>query len=280
MFRKPMLSGPFILKPIAPRVWSPSGGSTLITSAPRSASSMQANGPAMTWLTSSTRMPCSGRCFDSLISRFLCRSSGLCDRATTLDVVSGFLPPLSPTDQAAARMTGSCLVSRLAKPGRDCRLRGSAEQLGHDVAQRLLLSVPLDAGEDVAALVPVDLELGRCKRFFGMKTAQNIGRHQADAEAMTHHCEHGVEAADGEIVREQPPAAAIRALHRGQNRRALAEAHDGEIENIVDADRVVTKLEMRTAIDQHQPVLLVRGFREVQKAAFLFVDAHVDHFIA
>ena len=38
-----MLSGPFILKPIAPRVWSPpSGGSIFTTSAPRSASSMQA----------------------------------------------------------------------------------------------------------------------------------------------------------------------------------------------------------------------------------------------
>ena len=43
MFRKPRLSAPFILKPIAPRVWSPlPGGSILITSAPRSPSSMQA----------------------------------------------------------------------------------------------------------------------------------------------------------------------------------------------------------------------------------------------
>jgi hypothetical protein len=43
MFRKPRLSSPFILKPMEPRVWSPPlGGSILITSAPRSASSMQA----------------------------------------------------------------------------------------------------------------------------------------------------------------------------------------------------------------------------------------------
>src|SRR5690554_3030195 len=68
MFRKPMLSGPFILNPMAPRVWSPVGGSTLMTSAPMSASSMQAKGPAMTWLTSRTRMPFSGRLFAVFIS--------------------------------------------------------------------------------------------------------------------------------------------------------------------------------------------------------------------
>ena len=56
-----MLSAPFILKPMEPRVWSPApGGSILITSAPRSASSMQAYGPAITWLMSSTRTPARG----------------------------------------------------------------------------------------------------------------------------------------------------------------------------------------------------------------------------
>src|SRR3954467_415040 len=62
MFRKPMESGPFILNPIEPRVWSPPpGGSILITSAPRSPSSMHAYGPAMTWLMSSTRTPARGK---------------------------------------------------------------------------------------------------------------------------------------------------------------------------------------------------------------------------
>lgn len=62
MFRNPMLSLPFILNPIAPRVWSPvPGGSILITFAPMSARSMVQNGPAMTWLTSSTRKWDNGR---------------------------------------------------------------------------------------------------------------------------------------------------------------------------------------------------------------------------
>ena len=62
MLMKPRLSSPFSLKPIALRDWSPpSGGSTLITSAPMSPSSMQQKGPAMTWLRSRTRRPLSGR---------------------------------------------------------------------------------------------------------------------------------------------------------------------------------------------------------------------------
>src|SRR3569623_577024 len=61
MLRKPMESGPFILNPIEPRVWSPEpGGSILITSAPRSPSSMHAYGPAITWLMSRTRTPARG----------------------------------------------------------------------------------------------------------------------------------------------------------------------------------------------------------------------------
>src|SRR5262245_11048543 len=44
-----------------PRVWSPSPGrSTLMTSAPRSASSSPAEGPAMMWPSSRTRSPSSG----------------------------------------------------------------------------------------------------------------------------------------------------------------------------------------------------------------------------
>ena len=43
------------------RVWSPlSGGSILITSAPMSPSSIEQNGPAITWLTSKTRTPARG----------------------------------------------------------------------------------------------------------------------------------------------------------------------------------------------------------------------------
>src|SRR4051812_44962537 len=53
--RKPPLSAPLRRKPMARRVWSPvPGGSTFTTSAPMSPSSMQQNGPAMTWLTSRT----------------------------------------------------------------------------------------------------------------------------------------------------------------------------------------------------------------------------------
>src|SRR5712671_2340930 len=50
--------------PTAPgicRVESPAGGSTLITSAPRSARIMAQNGPAITCVTSSTRRPVSAR---------------------------------------------------------------------------------------------------------------------------------------------------------------------------------------------------------------------------
>src|SRR5579864_3325144 len=244
-----------------------------------SAISMQANGPAMTWLTSSTRIPCSGRCFESVTSSLLCRSSES-NRSAWSGVASGFLTSLSATDQAAARMPGAWLVSRIAKPGGAHRLGRSAEKLAHYVAQGLLLSVPLDAGQDVAAVVPVALELGRRKRFFGMETAQDVGRHQAHTQAMAHHGQHGVETADGEIVGEQPPAAAVRALHGGQDRGALTETHDREIEDIVDSDGSVGKLEMRAVIDQHQAVLLVRGLREIQEAAFLLVDADVDHFVA
>src|SRR5262249_18804445 len=39
------------------RVWSPSSGSTLMTSAPWSASSMVQNGPASIWVRSTMRMP-------------------------------------------------------------------------------------------------------------------------------------------------------------------------------------------------------------------------------
>src|SRR4051812_27535024 len=48
--------------PTAPGIWrveSPARGSTLITSAPRSASSIAAYGPAITCVTASTRMPAS-----------------------------------------------------------------------------------------------------------------------------------------------------------------------------------------------------------------------------
>src|SRR3546814_6467588 len=81
MFRKPMLSGPFILNPMAPRVWSPVGGSTLMTSAPISARSMQANGPAMTWLTSKTRMPFRGRLFPVVILAIRANVGGTYDLA-------------------------------------------------------------------------------------------------------------------------------------------------------------------------------------------------------
>ncbi len=42
------------------RMLSPSGGSTLMISAPMSPSSMVHSGPAIIWVRSSTRMPCSG----------------------------------------------------------------------------------------------------------------------------------------------------------------------------------------------------------------------------
>src|SRR5207248_11554090 len=48
--------------PTAPGIWrveSPAGGSILITSAPRSASSIAQKGPAITCVTSSTRSPSS-----------------------------------------------------------------------------------------------------------------------------------------------------------------------------------------------------------------------------
>src|SRR5258706_2952431 len=57
--------------PTAPgicRVESPAGGSILITSAPRSASSIEQNGPAMTCVTSSTRSPFSAEEDDVVIS--------------------------------------------------------------------------------------------------------------------------------------------------------------------------------------------------------------------
>src|SRR5450756_831673 len=47
-------------KPTLARVRSPSGGSTLMTSAPRSASTMLHDGPITVWPNSSTRMPESG----------------------------------------------------------------------------------------------------------------------------------------------------------------------------------------------------------------------------
>ena len=51
------------------RVTSPSGGSTLITSAPRSARSIVASGPARTVEQSATRMPASGPVGASLMTR-------------------------------------------------------------------------------------------------------------------------------------------------------------------------------------------------------------------
>src|SRR6476661_4666403 len=53
--------------PEPPGIWrveSPVGGSTLITSAPRSASSIAQNGPAMTCVTSRTRIPASAAAVD------------------------------------------------------------------------------------------------------------------------------------------------------------------------------------------------------------------------
>jgi hypothetical protein len=44
-------------EPSSRRVLSPSMGSTLITSAPRSASSMPQVGPMTMWVNSTTRMP-------------------------------------------------------------------------------------------------------------------------------------------------------------------------------------------------------------------------------
>src|SRR5689334_8637087 len=65
--RKPPLSSPFRRKPIARRVWSPMpGGSTLMTSAPMSPSSMQQKGPAITWLTSRTLRWDRGRVMEGL----------------------------------------------------------------------------------------------------------------------------------------------------------------------------------------------------------------------
>src|SRR6476661_8337133 len=51
----------------APGIWrveSPDGGSILITSAPRSASSIAQNGPAITCVTSRTRIPASAAAVD------------------------------------------------------------------------------------------------------------------------------------------------------------------------------------------------------------------------
>src|SRR5689334_24025345 len=47
-------------KPTLARVRSPSSGSTLMTSAPRSASTMEHEGPMTVWPISSTRIPASG----------------------------------------------------------------------------------------------------------------------------------------------------------------------------------------------------------------------------
>ena len=48
-------------EPISLRVLSPPGGSTLITSAPRSPKIMPQVGPITMWVNSTTRMPSSGR---------------------------------------------------------------------------------------------------------------------------------------------------------------------------------------------------------------------------
>src|SRR4249919_1650576 len=48
-------------EPIRRRVLSPPGGSTLITSAPRSPKIMPQVGPITMWVNSTTRMPLSGR---------------------------------------------------------------------------------------------------------------------------------------------------------------------------------------------------------------------------
>src|SRR5687767_4708732 len=60
--RNGALSSPFICnrRPPIARERSPSGGSTLMTSAPRSASNIVQNGPAMTCDRSTTRTPSSG----------------------------------------------------------------------------------------------------------------------------------------------------------------------------------------------------------------------------
>src|SRR5262245_43039819 len=60
MLQKPGLSVPRL--PAIVRVVSPSGGSTLTTSAPRSPRSIVQNGPAITWVASRTRTP-SRACF-------------------------------------------------------------------------------------------------------------------------------------------------------------------------------------------------------------------------
>src|SRR5689334_7917544 len=54
-------------KPTAPRVRSPSGGSTLITSAPIPARISEHDGPMTVWPSSSTRMPSSGNGFVALL---------------------------------------------------------------------------------------------------------------------------------------------------------------------------------------------------------------------
>jgi hypothetical protein len=56
-------------KPSSRRVESPLAGSTLITSAPRSARIRPAVGPMMVWQNSSTRMPASGAVSFVFVSR-------------------------------------------------------------------------------------------------------------------------------------------------------------------------------------------------------------------
>src|SRR5437773_6573342 len=66
---------------------SPAGGSTLTTSAPRSARIIAQNGPAITCVTSSTRNPASAFCSGAATFRLYCEGGVIVHRAH--DVRSG-----------------------------------------------------------------------------------------------------------------------------------------------------------------------------------------------
>src|SRR5207253_4205723 len=124
--------------PMAPgicRVESPTGGSTLITSAPRSARIMAQNGPAITCVTSSTRRPASARLRSvSFIVPFVPEGGVRVHRAYDLRGRR----PAGDADVQSARRAQRHDLGDVSRPGRSEEHTSELQSRGHLVCRLLL----------------------------------------------------------------------------------------------------------------------------------------------
>ena len=84
----------------------------------------------------------------------------------------------------------------------------------------------------------------------------------------------------GTVNKRDRATALMRPLNRKQNGRAFAQTHNRNVQQLVDAYGLAQELKMRTAVNQHQTVMLVMEFLKVQEAAGFFVNADVNDFVA